>query len=284
MKYAFIATHQAEFSVQRMCYLLEVSRSGFYAWLRRQPCAREEANAVLIVDIRQIYEDSRHTYGSPRIHAELQAQGKQVSRNRVAGLMRRHGIRAKRKQRYKVTTKRAAHAQSAPNVLAQDFTAHRANEKWVADITFIDTREGWLYLATILDVYSRKIVGWSMGERLHTQLVTDAFIMAVERRDLTHPLIHHSDRGSQYTSHAFSALFQQHQTRVSMSGTGNCYDNAMMERFFAMLKTECVTAPFDTRQQARQAIFDYIEIWYNRCRRHSALGYLSPEQFEQLAA
>lgn len=210
--------------------------------------------------------------------------GRSVSRKRVARLMRIHGIQAKRKQRYKSTTKRNPSVDPAPNLIAQDFNAPGANDKWVADMTYIDTREGWLYLAAILDVYSRKIVGWSMSDRLQKHLVEDALQMAVGRRDLQGGLIHHSDQGSQYTSHDFLALLQQHDIQVSMSGVGNCYDNAMMESFFATLKTECVSQLFASRQQARQLIFEYIEVWYNRCRRHSALGYLSPEQYEQRAA
>ena len=237
-----------------------------------------------MVDIREIYEQSRQTYGSPRIHAELQARGRAVSRKRIARLMREHGIRARRKQRYTTTTKQHPSADPAPNLVDQDFTAQAANEIWLADITYIETREGWLYLAAILDVYSRRIVGWSMSERLQKQLVEDALQMAVGRRDLQENLVHHSDQGSQYTSHDFLALLEQHAIQVSMSGTGNCYDNAMMASFFATLKTECVIRCFDTRHEARQTIFEYIEVWYNRCRRHSALGYLSPEQFEQQVA
>ncbi|MFC1960382.1 IS3 family transposase [Chloroflexota bacterium] len=182
---------------------------GFYAWIVREPGPRAQANATLVIDIRQIYETSRQTYGSPRIHAELQAQGKAVSHNRVARLMRLNGIRAQRKQRYKVTTKRNPAREPAPNLLAQDFNADAVNEKWVADITYINTREGWLYLAAILDVYSRKIVGWSMSERLQKRLVEDALAMAVGRRELQGGLIHHSDQGSQYTSHDFLTLLAQ---------------------------------------------------------------------------
>ena len=283
MIYRFIAEHRQEFSVQRMCDVLDVSSSGFYELSEREPSPRQQANETLVIDIREIYKTSRQTYGSPRIHAELQAQGKRVSRKRVARLMRLNGIRAKRKQRYKTTTKRHPNREPAPNLLAQDFNADATNEKWVADITYIDTREGWLYLAAILDVYSRKIVGWSMSECLQKQLVEDALGMAMGRRKISGKLIHHSDQGSQYTSHDFLKLLAQQHIQVSMSGAGNCYDNAMMESFFATLKTECVTERFETRQQARQTIFEYIEVWYNRCRRHSALGYLSPEQFEQLA-
>lgn len=284
MTYEFIAAHRDEYGVSRMCDVLGVSSSGFYAWQDREPSMREQENVALVIAIRQVYDHSRQTYGSPRIHAELQAMGRSVSRKRVARLMRIHGLQAKRKQRYQTTTKRNPSVDPAPNLIGQDFNAPGANDKWVADITYIDTREGWLYLAAILDVYSRKIVGWSMSDRLQKHLVEDALQMAVGRRDLQGGLIHHSDQGSQYTSHDFLALLQQHGIQVSMSGGGNCYDNAMMESFFATLKTECVTERFETRQQARQLIFEYIEVWYNRCRRHSALGYLSPEQYEQRAA
>ena len=284
MRYAFIAEHQQVFCVSRMCKVLRVSSSGFYAWLDRKPSVRDQENAALVVDIRQIHGHSRQTYGSPRIHAELQAMGKVVSRKRVARLMHINGLQAKRKQGYKTTTKRNSSCDPAPNLIAQDFHARTANETWVADITYIDTREGWLYLAAILDVYSRKIVGWSMSRRLQKHLVEDALHMALGRRNITHELVHHSDQGSQYTSHDFLVLLRQHDIQVSMSGVGNCYDNAMMESFFATLKTECVTERFETRQDARQTLFEYIEVWYNRCRRHSALGYLSPEQYEKRAA
>jgi putative transposase len=284
MTFQFISDHRDEFGVGRMCDVLAVSSSGYYAWLNRESSVRQQENAALVIDIRQIYEHSRETYGSPRIHAELRARGQGVSRNRVARLMRLHDIQAKRKQRYKTTTKRDPACEPAPNLIAQDFNAEGANEKWLADITYIDTCEGWLYLAAILDTYSRKIVGWSMSERLQKQLVEHALRMAVGRRDLQGELVHHSDQGSQYTSHDFLALLQQYDIQVSMSGVGNCYDNAMMESFFATLKTECVTQQFASRQQARHVIFEYIEVWYNRQRRHSALGHLSPDQYEQLAA
>lgn len=284
MIFQFISDHRNEFGIGRMCKVLAVSSSGFYAWLKREPSRRQHENAALVSDIHQIYEHSRQTYGSPRIHAELRARGQVVSRHRVARLMQLHGIRAKRKQRYKTTTQRNPDREPVPNLIAQDFNANIANEKWLADITYIDTREGWLYLAAILDTYSRKIVGWSMSHRLQKQLVEDALTMAVGRRQLSEELTHHSDQGSQYTSHDFMALLKQHNIQISMSGVGNCYDNAMMESFFATLKTECVTARFETRQQARRMIFDYIEVWYNRQRRHSALGYLSPEHYEQRTA
>ena len=248
MTFEFIAAHRDEYGVSRMCEVLGVSSSGFYAWQDREPSLRDQENAALVIDIRQVYDHSRQTYGSPRIHAELRAMGQSVSRKRVARLMRIHGIQAKRKQGYKTTTRRNPSVDPAPNLIAQDFNAQAANEKWVADITYIDTREAWLYLAAILDVYSRKIVGWSMSDRLQKHLVEDALRMAVGQRDLHGGLVHHSDQGSQYTSHDFLALLQQHDIQVSMSGVGNCYDNAMMESFFATLKTEWVTERFGTRQ------------------------------------
>ena len=284
MRFRFIEEHQNQYPVLEMCEVLNVSTSGYYAWLKRGTSQREQDNDKLLAQIQTLHRRSRQTYGSPRIHADLKAMGQIVNRKRVDRVMRQNGIQAKRKQGYKRTTRRDESHPVAPNLLGQEFDAQAINEKWVADITFIDTHEGWLYLAAILDVYSRKIVGWSMSTRLQKQLVADALTMAIGRRDMTRPLIHHSDRGSQYTSHDFRALLKQHDIQVSMSGAGNCYDNAMMESFFATLKTECVTQRFDTRQQARHAIFEYIEVWYNRLRRHSALGYLSPDQFENRVA
>lgn len=284
MTFAFIHKHCEEYAVREMCEVLDVSSSGYYAWLRHQPSQREQDNEQLVMSIRDVYQWSRQSYGSPRIQAELEARGQVVNRKRVARLMRQNGIRAKRKQGYKTTTHRNPAMIPAPNLIAQDFEARTVNEKWLADITYIETREGWLYLAVLLDTYSRKIVGWSMSPRLQTPLVKDALKMALGRRELSGDLIHHSDQGRQYTSHDFLTLLRQHHIRISMSSVGNCYDNAMMESFFATLKTECVTDCFQTRQDARRVIFEYIEVWYNRLRRHSALGYLSPEQFEQLTA
>lgn len=284
MKFTFIEQHSAEYAVQQLCAVLQVSSSGFYAWRKRPKSQREQANEALVAEIRGLYQRSRETYGSPRIHADLRDMGFQVNRKRVARLMHLHDIRARRKQRYKVTTQPHLSRPVAANLLAQDFSAETINEKWLADITYIDTHEGWLYLAAVLDVYSRTIVGWSMNERLHEKLVEDALLLALGRRDIALDLIHHSDQGSQYTSAAYCALLQANSIQVSMSGVGNCYDNAMMESFFATLKTECVVERFATRSQARQTIFEYIEVWYNRLRRHSALNYLSPVQFEQRIA
>jgi len=283
MRFTFIDQHRDEFRVTCMCKVLAVSSSGYYAWRQRPPSQREEDNKRLVKQIRAVHEHSRQTYGSPRIHAELQEQGESISRKRVAGLMRQHELVTRHKRRYKTTTQRDPAHVPAPNLLAQDFTAEQMNEKWVADITHIDTAEGWLYLAAVLDTFSRMVVGWSMQSRLHTVLVESALHMALGRRHIGLDLIHHSDQGSQYTSHSMQDLLQATGIQVSMSGVGNCYDNAMMESFFATLKTECAFERFATRAQARQAIFEYIEIWYNRSRRHSALDYLSPAQFEQLS-
>lgn len=284
MKFGFIEQHRAEHEVRAMCQVLQVSTSGFYAWRKRPKSQREQTNEALVDEIRRFHQRSRQTYGSPRIHADLRAMGWRVNRKRVARLMRRHGLRARCKQRFQTTTHRSPRHPVAPNLVAQDFRATRMNATWLADITYIDTHEGWLYLAAILDVYSRQIVGWSMSERLQETLVEDALHMALGRRCLTSDLIHHSDQGSQYTSAAYRTVLQANGIQVSMSGAGNCYDNAMMESFFATLKTECVFERFATRFLARQTIFEYIEVWYNRLRRHSALDYLSPLQFEQRSA
>jgi transposase InsO family protein len=282
MKYTFIATHQEQYSVRLMCRVLDVSRSGYYAWRKREPSQRERENKVLLEQIRGIFKCSRETYGSPRIQAELNAQGIACSRGRVARLMRRNGLKARCRRRYRVTTKVDERHPVATNVLDRDFTAQQPNQKWLADITYIDTQQGWLYLAAVLDVFSRRIVGWSMQKRMTKSLVIDALQMALGQRDTTDDLLHHSDRGSQYTSADYQDLLQSCDITVSMSGTGNCYDNAMMESFFATLKSEWVTHRYATRDLARRDIFEFIEVWYNRQRRHSALGYLSPLAFERL--
>jgi putative transposase len=282
MKFKFMAAHRGEFDVISMCRALEVSTSGYYAWCKRPPGAREKANHDLVEHIRQVHQVSRQTYGSPRIHAELKAHGLVCSRNRIARLMRRYGIRARQPRRYRVTTD-AHHAYPvAANLLNRQFTAEAPDQKWVTDITFIDTWEGWLYLAVVMDLYSRQIVGWSMADHLRTSLVEDALGMALARRCPAPGLLHHSDRGSQYASTDYQALLQAHGIQVSMSRTGDCYDNAAMESFFGTLKTESATDRYATRADARISLFEYIEVWYNRQRRHSTLGYLSPEEYERL--
>jgi len=282
MKFAFIEEQRKNYPVRLMCRVLSVSSSGYYAWRNRKPSERERANEALLPEIQAAYENSRCTYGSPRIQAELQARGISCSRSRVARLMRKIGLKARCRRRYRVTTQAKDSHPVVANVLARDFTAQRPNQKWLADITYIDTHEGWLYLAAVLDVFSRRIVGWAMQKRMTTTLVADALQMALGQRQRLGDLLHHSDRGSQYTSHDYQKLLKSQHITPSMSGTGNCYDNAMMESFFASLKAEYVTQRYATRDLARRDIFEYIEVWYNRKRRHSALGYLSPAAFEQL--
>jgi putative transposase len=281
VSYAFIGAHAGDYPVRRMCQMLAVSPSGYYDWCKRPPSQRQQANERLLEAIRHVHEASRHSYGSPRIHAVLQQQGLRVGRKRIARLMQRNGIVGQSPRRKRpVTTQREAGARVAPNHLAQDFTASRPDEKWLSDITYIETNEGWLYLALVMDLFSRTIVGWSMAEHMQAELVEQALLMALGRRWPDAGLLHHSDQGSQYTSHLIQSLLATHHITVSMSGVGNCYDNAPMESFIGTLKTECVTDPFATRAQARQVIFEYIEVWYNRQRLHSALGYLSPAIFE----
>lgn len=282
MRYAFISAHEGEFSVKRMCRVLKVARSGYYAWRHRPPSQREQFNQALLAQIRAAYKTSRQTYGSPRIHAYLRRKDVCCSRNRVARLMQKHKIVAiKPPRRYPVTTKQRSGARTAPNLLNQNFSAQAPNQKWVTDITYIDTAEGWLYLALVLDLYSRRVVGWAMAKQMDTHLVDRALKMAWLTRRPATSLLHHSDRGSQYTSDAYLGYLTDLGCTVSMSRTGNCFDNAAMESFFATLKAECVRSQFGTRAQARTAIFEYIESWYNRQRLHSTLGYLSPVEFEQ---
>jgi putative transposase len=284
MKYQFIADYQAEFEITVMCRVLGVSRSGYYAWCQRPVSPRKMADDLLLEQIKQTHQHSRQTYGSPRVHAELVAQGLRCGRNRVARLMRLYGLSATQKRHFKVKTTDSDHNQPvAPNLLAQAFEAQQPDQKWLADITFILTAEGWLYLAVVLDLYSRRIVGWAMSDSLGRQLVITALQMALLARQPPPGLLHHSDRGSQYASDDYQAVLTQYQLRCSMSRTGNCYDNAPMESFFGTLKTELIhRRHYATRAEARTDIFEFIEVFYNRFRRHSALGYLSPANYEQL--
>jgi transposase InsO family protein len=259
---------------------MQVSVSGFYGWLKRGPSRRTAANAALAGRIRAVHEASRQTYGYLRVHAELRAQGEQVGKHRVARLMAQMGLVTKGQRRFKGTTRRDDTHRRAPNILAGDFSAQRPNDKWLSDITSIPTMEGWVYLAGIQDVFSRRIVGWSMGERPTQALVCQAWKLAVGQRGA--PRLHHSDQGSQYNSDDYLRLLETADVTLSMSDVGRCYDNAMQESFWGTLKTECADRPFPSRTLARQAIFEYIDLWYNRQRRHSALGYLSPCAFEQL--
>jgi putative transposase len=269
--------------VIRMCRVLNVSPSGYCAWCQRPASAREMANQELVKKIEAVYNGSYETYGSPRVYHELKAQGVVCSENRVARLMRLYHIRAKQTRRYKATTKRNKAHPVAPNLLKQDFVAERPDHKWLADITYIPTLEGWLYLAAVLDLYARRIVGWAMSDRMTGDLTLAALEMAIQRRQPGSGLIHHSDQGGQYTDSAYQALLKDYGIQGSMNGAGSWYDNAPMESFFGTLKSELVHHRlYSTRDEARPDLFFYIEAFYNRRRRHSALDYLSPEAYEQV--
>lgn len=274
--------HKEQWSIEEMARTLSVSRSGYYSFLKNKRSAREQKSLVLIDKIRLIHKENRETYGSPRIHAQLCEEGESCSRKRVAKLMKKAGVEAKMKKRFKITTRANPKAVPAPNLLKQEFRAEKPNEKWVADLTYIATQEGWLYVATVLDLFSRKIVGLAMGERMTADLVSQALQQAlIHRRPPAH-LLHHSDKGCQYTSSQFLGLLKANRIIPSMSGTGNCFDNAAMESFYHTLKTEHVYFEcYKTREQAKQSIFEYIEVFYNRKRRHSTLGYYSPKAFEE---
>ena len=285
MKYAFIQAHRSMFPVTRMCQVLEVAPSGYYAWHRRPPSRRQQANDVWVEPIQTAHTQSRGTYGSPRITEELQAQGVPCSRNRVARLMKEQGIQVNVKPTFKVTTQSDHDQPIAPNLLQQDFAVNQPNRVWVSDISYIATGEGWLYLCIVMDLFARNIIGWSMQTTLSQQLVLDAFDMAYQRTQPEENVIFHSDRGSQYASRAFRRVLQQKKFRQSMSRKGDCYDNACAESFFHTLKIEEVyPCLYATRAEARYRIFDYIVMFYNRIRRHSYLGYLSPEEFKRRAA
>ena len=282
MKYTFMAAHDGEFQVKRMCRVLRVGRSGYYAWRRRSPSWREQANQALVALIRAEHRASRQTYGSPRIQAALRRKGVVCGRHRVAHLMRQDGLcaRPRRKGHFPVTTRRQDGVVPAPNRLDQDFSAPAPNRKWVSDFTYVETGEGWLYLAVVLDLFSRRVIGWAMSETMDTALVETALRMALLQRQPEAGLLHHSDQGCQYTSAAYLNCLTAASTQLSMSRVGNCYDNAVIESFFGTLKTECVPGPFLTHAQARTTIFEYMEVWYNRQRLHSTLGYYSPVDFE----
>ncbi len=264
------------------CRVLQVSESGYYAWRKRRPSERTVTEGPLVEQIQAVHRASRQTYGCRRVEAALRQQGLVCNRKRIARLMRLHGIRGCDRRKRRPTTTQSRHPWPvATNLLNREFTAEVPNQKWLGDISYIETLEGFLYLASLEDVYSRRIVGWAMADHLETRLVEQALEMALARRQPSEGLLHHSDRGSQYASLDYRQRLANHQITVSMSRKGNCWDNAMKESFFATLKSECATQPFATRVQARTAIFDYIEVFYNRQRLHSALGYLSPAQFER---
>ncbi len=274
---------RGRFPVRRMCERLKVAPSGYYAWRKRPLSARQMANQELVERIQKIHQDSYGTYGSPRVYRALQAQGIRCGKNRVARLMRLYHLGAKRSKRFKATSKPHRARKVAPNLVQQDFMTQGLAEVWLADITYIPTAEGWLYLAAILESYSRYLAGWAMSERLSSELTIRALNMALQQRPPQPGLIHHSDRGSQYTDHRYQALLAQHGIQPSMNGAGSWYDNAPMESFFGTLKSELVHhRRYATRAEARSDVYYYIEAFYNRRRLHSSLGYLSPESYERL--
>ncbi|MFB9995009.1 IS3 family transposase [Deinococcus oregonensis] len=282
MIFNFIEQHQDEFPVELMCQVLEVSISGYSASRGRPESERITKDRVLTAKIRTSFEESRGTYGALRIKADLCEQGEQVSRQRIGRLMRQAALVARGKRKFRTTTKSKSSRPVAANILARDFIADCPNQKWATDITYLPTREGWLYLATVMDLYSRKIVGWALNERLHTPLVIAALNMAIARRQPPGGLLHHSDRGSQYTSEMYQQALDRLQAVQSMSEKGECWDNAVQESFFATLKTEMGLGEAQWgRAQTRTEVFEWIEVFYNRRRRHSALGYRSPTAFEE---
>jgi putative transposase len=283
MKYQFIEQYKQEFPVVVMCNVLGVSESGYYTWRKRPTCQRQREDAQLTQEIRQVFMTHQGRYGCPRIHRELRDQGRSCSRKRIARLMRKAALHAGRKRRRVLTTRRDPSHPVAPNLLKRDFTATEPNQKWVTDITYIPTIQGWLYLAVILDLYSRAVVGWSMSAHCDEELAENALHMAVVRRRPKAGLLHHSDRGSQYTSKIYQRRLEHSAMIVSMSRKGNCWDHAAMESFFGSLKEECVgNTIYPSHEQARQSLFEYLEIYYNRQRRHSTLGYVSPLMYEQM--
>ncbi len=284
MRFNFIATHKKAFPVTVMCRVLEVSRTGYYDWCRRSPSARELSNRKLDTHIHAIFMEHKGRYGSPRITDELIDRGIPCSENRVVARMKALELRAKAKRKYKMTTDSNHDKPIAPNLLERDFTADKPNEKWTSDITYVWTHEGWLYLAVIMDLYSRAIIGWEIGRRMTQDLVCDALTMALWRRQFPKDVIVHSDRGSQYASDKYRQLLQKHLLLPSMSKRGDCYDNAAMESFFHSLKVELIHDEYYvTREQATQSIFEYIECYYNFKRKHSTIGYTAPMVYDNLA-
>jgi transposase InsO family protein len=287
MKYEFIQKQRLEIPVRVLCEVLEVRERGFYKWRKCQGLEldrHQKADEELSVQLKKVFEQSRQTYGSPRLHAALRRQGVSCSRHRVARLMRKKGLVAcwRRKKRRVVTTDSPPSQPFAPNRLERDLTAEAVNQKWVGDITGVWTEEGWLYLAAMEDLYSRRIIGGSMSEVRDERLVEDALWRALIRRQPTGHLLHHTDRGSQYTSRSYKAVLEHYGIELSMSRKGNCWDNAVMESFFATLKAEGTDRrSFASRHEAKTVIFEYIDVFYNRQRLHSSLGYESPESFEK---
>jgi len=286
MRFRQIEDQRDNWPVRVMCDALSVSPSGYYAWRSRPESPRKSANRVLLDDIQRIHARHRERYGAPRIHAELCAEGQTVGRKRIERMMRHHGIRARAPRRYRVCTTDSKHSLPvAPNLLDQNFVADRPNQVWLADITYIPTAEGWLYLAVILDLFTRKVVGWAMRDHMRAELTIAALTMAIQRRRPRAGLIHHSDRGSQYAAGDYRDILRAAAITRSMSRKGNCWDNAPMESFFGTLKTELVhQSEYLDRDAARRDLFAYIEGYYNRQRIHSAIGYITPDQAEAMSA
>lgn len=282
MKFGFIAREKATYPIDLLCTTLGVSRSGFYAAQRRPVAVRGQTDQQLAVQVAAVHAASRRRYGSPRVYRELRAQGHEVGRHRVARLMREQGLRAREKRRFHRTTDSQHGLPVAANVLARQFTVPTPNTAWVSDITYLWTREGWLYLVVLLDLFSRRVVGWALHDRMTRQLALEALAMALRNRQPPPGLVHHSDRGSQYASDDYRAVLAAHQIVCSMSRRGNCWDNAVAESFFSTLKLELVhDADWATHAEARADVSEYIEIFYNTQRRHSVLSYVSPVAFER---
>ena len=285
MKYGFIRAHQDRFKVARMCQAFEISRSGYYGWRERKESKRAEANRTVLTEIHKVHEQSKQAYGAVKTWRELIAQGIACGRHRVARLRKEAGIEARRKRRFRITTQSRMGVVAADNKLNRNFEVGCTNRAWVGDITFLATAAGWLYLAVLIDLYSRKVVGWAMSERIDQQLVIEALNMALLQYRPEPGLIHHTDQGRQYSSTAYVEMLKRHGMVQSMSRRGNCYDNAVAESFFSSLKNELVHhRSFKNRDEARTAIFEYIEVFYNRQRRHQSLDYLSPLDYERSRA
>lgn len=285
MKYLFIQEQSKEHKVVRLCRAMDVSESGYYDWLEREPSDRDIDNIRLVRKIQQSHKNSGGVYGSPKIHKDLVELGESCSKNRIARLMAKHGIQSKLSRKFVVTTDSKNTIEAAPDLLQRNFGAQAPNQRWVSDTTFIPTRQGWLYLAVVLDLYSRSIVGWSMSNKNDAQLVCDALTMAVWKRKPKPGLILHSDQGSTYASRRYQSLLKEHKLRCSMARKGECLDNAVAESFFGSLKNELVYHDdFKTKSEAKKKLFQYMEVFYNRRRRHAYLGYLTPYEFEVGAA
>jgi putative transposase len=273
--------HSGEFPVKKMAKCFDVSKSRYYKWVKEKPCDRKKRNIELFDMIQRIFKIKKRRYGSPRIHKDLKESGHRCGHNRVSRIMRENGLRARQKRKFKVTTDSKHDYPISPNLLKRQFEVKKRDKVWVSDITYIGTLQGWLYLCVVIDLFSRKIVGWSMGSRITANLTKSALLMAIIQRRPAEKLIFHSDRGSQYASHEFCKVLKQYKMIQSMSRKGDCWDNACAESFFSTLKMEEVFhQTYRTRDEARSSIFEYIAVFYNRQRRHSTLGYMCPDEYE----